>query len=292
MKTCLTVTFLLAVLFACLPATSCNAAEVVIVADSRLKPAVEIISGIRKTLSASTKTYSPSDVQGRLGGIVEKEKARAVIALGREALNEALRLPTSIPVIYGMMVTPPRVCRANTAGFYMAIPTRQYLDLINNHLRSIKRIAVVGNRDQVDVLAGDTNQQVTPYSVRNCYELVTALRQLNGADAVLLLPDSSLLTATAMEEAFLLSFRKKTPLLGIAEWQVRDGALLALVVDTVHQGRLIGESASKALKGIQIGQLSATPPRQFELFLNLETARKMGIKIPDELLRMSRRIYP
>lgn len=291
MKTCLKATFLLAVLFACLPAPRCIAAEVVIVADNRLKPAVEIISGIRKNLIASTKTYSPSDVEGRLGSVIEKEKARVVIALGREALSEALRLPASIPVIYGMIPTPPRVCRANTVGYYMAIPARQYLELINNHLRSIKRIAVLGNRDQLDILAGES-QQVTHYGVRNCYQLVTALQQMNGADAVLLLPDSSLLTATAMEEAFLLSFRRKIPLLGIAEWQVRDGALLALVVDTVHQGRLIGESASKALKGGQIGQPQPSPPRQFELFLNLETARKMGIKIPDELLRMSRRVYP
>jgi ABC-type uncharacterized transport system substrate-binding protein len=168
----------------------------------------------------------------------------------------------------------------------MATPTSQYLDQINTNLPSIKHIAVIGNRDQLKVLAGEATQQVSLHGVRNCFEFVTALQQTNGSDAILLLPDVSLLTATAMEEAFLLSFRKRIPLLGISERQVRDGALFALVVDTVHQGRLIGEYATKALRGIQIG------PRRFELFLNMETARKMGIRIPDEMLRMARRVYP
>jgi ABC-type uncharacterized transport system substrate-binding protein len=292
MRYCLTLIFLLAALLACHRPPCCNAAEVVIVADRSLKPAVEIISGIRKSLTASTRTYSPADVSGKLNGIVEKEGARVVITLGREALNETLHLPPSIPVIYAMVVTPPRLNRPNTTGFYMATPTSQYLDLINTYLPSIERIAVIGNRDQLKVLAGETTKQVSHHNTRNCFEFVTDLQELNGSDAIQLLPDTSLLTATAMEEALLFSFRKKIPLLGFSEKQVRDGALFALVVDTVHQGRLIGEHASKALKGIQVGQLPPSPPRRFELFLNLETARKMGIRIPDALLRMTRRVYP
>lgn len=272
--------------------TDCAASEVIVLGDTRLKPVVEILSGIRKTLRASAKTYAPSDVRGDLKTVVEKENAKVVIALGREALGEAVQLPPAITVIYDLVVTPPRISRPNTTGFYMAIPTRDYIDLIASHLNSIKHIAVVGSRDQLNFLTGDTNQSVTSYSVKNSFEFVNTVRQIFGADAILLMPDASLLTETAMEEAFLLSFRRNIPLIGISEKQVKEGALLALVVDTVSVGRLIGEYATKAVNGVNVGQLPPSPPRKFELYLNTDTARKMGIHIPDEMVRMAKKAYP
>jgi len=291
-RSVITALLLLSTLMLCLSVPVCHASDVIIIGDTRLKPVVEIISGIRKTLRASTRTYAPFEVRGTLRSVAEKEEAKVVVALGKEALGEALQLPPTITVIYDLVVIPPKISRPNTTGFYMAIPAREYLDLISSHLNSIKHIAVVGSRDQLSFLAGDTNQHLTPYSVRNAFEFVNTVRQVNSADAILLMPDASLLTDTAMEEAYLLSFRRGIPLIGISERQVKEGALLALVVDTASVGRLIGEYATKAIKGVNVGQLPPSPPRKFELYLNTDTARKMGIHIPDEMVRMAKKAYP
>lgn len=268
-----------------------EAAEVIVVGDSQLKPVVEIVSGIRKSLDASLKVFSPAEVKGRLVQLVDREEARVVIALGREAMEDALHLPPSIPVIFDLVVTPPPINRPNTTGFYMATPVREYAELIKNHLHSIKQVAVVGSRDQLKLLGREDTQQVSSYSVRSPSDLVTTVNRLNTADAILLLPDVSLLTASAMEETYLLSFRKKIPLLGISERHVKEGALLALVVDPVNVGRLIGEYAAKAVKGGSVGQYPPSPPRKFELYVNASTARKMGIQLPKEVIRMAKRIY-
>ncbi len=273
-------------------APPCIASDVIIIGDTRLKPVVEIIAGIRKTLDASVKTFSPSEIKGRLKGVVEKEGARVVVALGREAISDALLLPSSIPVIYDLVVTPPQVNRANTTGFYMATPVKEYSDLIRNHLNAIRKMAVVGSHDQLLVLAKEEQQQVSSYTVRNSFEFVNIIKQLDAADAILLLPDVSLLTSAAMEEAYLISFRKKIPLLGISERHVKEGALFALVVDPVSVGRQIGEYANRAIKGGNIGQIPPSPPKRFELYLNSGTARKMGIRLPDEMVRMAKRVYP
>lgn len=270
----------------------CHAADVLVVADTTLKPVVEIISGIGRTLKSPLKTYLPSQVKGTLESVVSMEHAKIVIALGREAIAEALRLPPSVLVIFDLVVIPPVVTRPNTTGFYMATPAREYTDFISNHLRDLTDVAVVGSREQINVLTRGDTSLLTTYSVRNSFDLVSTLRQLNGAHAILLLPDVSLLTATAMEEAYLLSFRKKIPILGISEKNVRDGALFALVVDPVNVGRLIGEYATKALNGANVGEIPPSPPRKFELFVNLDTARKMGIRFPEELVRSARRTYP
>ncbi|MFH1028600.1 MAG: ABC transporter substrate binding protein, partial [Pseudomonadota bacterium] len=258
----------------------------------QLKPVMEVTLGIRKTLHASTKTYSPGEVRGNLTAIMQKEEARVVVALGREALAEALTLPASIPVIYDMVVTPPAVSRSNTVGFYMATPAGEYAELVRNHLPGLKQVSVVGSRILLNLLAGDASSPLNSHPVNNTVEFVNMVKQLDNADAILLLPDSGIMTATAMEEAYLLSFRRRIPLMGISERHVKEGALLALVVDMVNVGRVIGEYATRALKSGSVGQQSAFPPRKFDLYLNMGTARKMRLNIPDELVRMARKVYP
>ncbi|MBJ6725011.1 ABC transporter substrate-binding protein [Geomesophilobacter sediminis] len=273
--------------------TTCRAGDVIVVADGKLRPVVEIVSGISKTLKTPLRTYSPVQVRGRLETVVAEEQAKVVVALGKEALAEALHLPTHILVIYDMVVVPPPISRPNTTGFYMATPAREYAEFISNHLHdAFTQIAVIGSREQIHLLARGDSSRLSTYSVRNTYDFVTTLQQLGSADAILLLPDISMLTQTALDEAYLLSFKRKIPLLGVSEKHVKDGALFALVVDPVNVGRLIGEYASRALKGANVGQLPPSPPRKFELFLNLDTARKMGIRVPEDLLRMAKRTYP
>lgn len=276
------------------PLTShpCHAADVLIIADAQLKPAMEITQGMRKTLRASMKTYSPSEVRGSLPAMVQREEARVVVALGREALSEALTLPPSIPVIYDMVVTPPPISRPNTAGFYMATPASEYTELLRNYLPALKRVAVVASNPFLSILASDISAPFSSHSVRNTVEFVSMVRKLDNTDAILLLPDSGVLTTTAMEEAYLLSFRRRIPLLGISERHVREGALMALVVDLVNVGKIMGEYAARALKSGSVGQPPAAPPRKFELFLNMDTARKMRITIPDRVMRMAKRAYP
>ncbi len=269
-----------------------QAAEIIVIGDTQLKPVNEIISGIRDTLDTPVKVVQPVAVRGKLKEIAAKENARVVVALGREALDEALQLPPSVAVIYDLVVTPPVIHRPNTTGFYMATPVKEYIDLIRNYLHSIKRIAVVGSRSLMNTLEGETYSQVASYNVKTPFEFVNTVKQIDSADAILLLPDVSLLTTSAVEEAYLLSFRKGIPILGVSEKNVKQGALLALVFDPVNVGRLIGEKASHAIKGNDIGRVPASPPQKFELFLNRDTAEKMGIPISAELVRKAKKVYP
>lgn len=273
-------------------ATCCRGAEVLVVADTRVRPVAEIVAGVGQTLKSPFQVVAPSRTKGTLEKAVEKENAKVVVALGKEALKEALRLPSSVLVIYDLLVIPPTITRENTTGFYMATPAREYAELLGSHLAGFNRIAVVGSRSHLGVLSRGDAPPFTNYLVKNTYEFVNTLRRLSGINAILLLPDASFLSSTAMEQAYLLSFRKKIPILGISEKNVKDGSLLALVADPVQVGRQIGEYVVRALKGGSVGEIPPAPPKKFDLFVNMETARKMGIRLPEELVRNAKRIYP
>ncbi|GAM10788.1 ABC transporter substrate binding protein [Geobacter sp. OR-1] len=285
-------TVLLILLTLAMPASQATAAEVLIIGDTRLKLVAEIISGIRKTLKSSITVYSSDDVKGTLRSVVAKEQPRIVIPLGRGALAEAQNLPAHITVIYGFVLTPSALKRPNTTGIYMATPAREYADLLNRHLHSIKYVAVVGSGEQLRLLNGGSKSRLDSYSVESSIELVDTLKTLSNTDAILLLPNAQLLTPATMEEVYLLSFRKRIPLLGISERQVRDGALLALVADLTDMGREIGEYASLVIRGAHADQLPPAPARRFDVYLNTETAKKMGIQVPDGLMRAAKGIVP
>ncbi len=260
--------------------------------DTRLKPVHEIIDGIRETITVPFDVYDSAQVRGMLPRIVARERATVVVALGRDAIDEASLVPPPVAVVYDLVIKPPVMTRPNTTGFYMGTPVREYLDVVEKHFPAMKRIAVVGSPQLLKVLDGSHHPQVRNLSVDDPYELVDAVARFDDLDALLLLPDVSLLTKTAVDAIYLQSFKKKMPLLGVSERHVRQGALFALVFDATRVGRQIGEKASEAARGADMGLIPPAPSRDFDLFLNLDTAKRMGIDIPRELIQRAKKVFP
>ena len=116
-------------------ASSSESAEVIIVGDTQLTPVVSIISGIKEKLESPVRIYTPSNVRGRLQEIAAKEDSKVVVALGRDAIRDALQLPSSYIVIYDLVIVPLAVSRPNTTGFYMATPVKEYVDIARHYMK-------------------------------------------------------------------------------------------------------------------------------------------------------------
>lgn len=268
-----------------------HAADVVIIGDTQFKPVADVVSEIKSTLRLPASVHSPVSVRGRLAATVREESAKLVIALGKDALDEALRLPASIAVIYGLVIVPPHTYRSNLTGVYMSTPSSEYVALLRKHFPSLRRVSIIGSREMLKILGAEGLSQVSALPVSTSSELVNAANRLDDFHALILLPDVSILTTTAIEQMFLYSFRKNTPLLGISESNVRQGSLYALVFEPSMLGRQLGEMAAQVMNGAGAGSIPPTAPRTYNLYLNMTTARKMGITVPDELIRRAKKIY-
>jgi len=268
------------------------AAKVLIVGDTQYAMVADVVSVIQSSLRTSSKDYATSEIRGgRLGAIVEREDARVVVALGTEAINEALRLPPEIPVVYGLVVAPPRSGRQNITGVYMSPPVSEYLTLMRHYLPSLSRFSVVGSSQMMKNLLGGDTGKVSAYSVSSAADMVSTINNLSDARALLLLPDANLLTSQALSSALLYSFRKNIPLIGVSEMNVKQGTLLALVFDSRTICRQIGEMVQDILDGTDVTDIPASPPKKYNLYVNGNTAHKMGIALPDEMVRKAKKIY-
>ena len=251
----------------------------------------DVVSEIQVSLRTQSKEYATADVKGRLGAVVEREDAQVVVALGMDAVAEALRLPPSIAVVYGLVVVPPKNGRANVTGVYMSPPVSEYISTVRQYLPELSRVSVVGSQAMMKSLFVGGQTQVAAYHVGSSSDLVNTVNRLTDAKALLLLPDANLLTAPVMSNVFLFSFRKNIPLLGISEAHVKQGSLFALVFDPKSVSRQIGDKVQTILNGADADEIPASPPRKYNLYINNNTAQKMGIDIPDEMLRKARKVY-
>ena len=281
----------LVLVFLLLLPLSAPAAKVLVVGDTQYPVVAEVVSDIQLSLRSQVSEYAVSDVRGRLGSVVEQEDARVVVALGMDALAEALRLPPAIAVVYGLVVVPPATGRGNVTGVYMSPPVNEYVATLRKYIPSVGRVAVVGSERMMKTLLGGASGDVSAHYVATSAELLSTVSHLSDSQALLLLPDANLLSSSVMEKLFLFSFRNNIPLLGISEAHVKNGALLSYVFDPKTVSRQIAEKVQSILGGADAGELHASPPRKYNLYVNSNTARKMGVRFPDELLRKAKRIY-
>ncbi len=268
-----------------------QAAKVLIVGDLQYALVADVVAEIQVSLRSQAAEYAISEVKGRLNAVVEREFARVVVALGQDAVAEALRLPPEIAVVYGLVVVSPESGRPNVTGVYMSPPVHEYLSIIKRYLPTITKVSVMGSRMMMKTLSNGDQALTTEYHVESSADLVNAVDRLVDTKALLLLPDANLLTSQVMAKVYLSSFRKNIPLLGISEANVRQGSLFALVFDPKAVSRQISEKVQALLNGIDAKEIFASPPHEYNLYINGNTAEKMGIGIPDEMLKKAKKIY-
>lgn len=277
-----------------LSAVQAEASEVIIIGDFRLKPINNLVTLIQESLPSETAVYLPKDVKGILNSVVRKENAKVVIALGGEPINDALTLPESVPLIYGLLIKPPITNRQNITGIYMTTPVSEYISLLERYFPNIRKLGIVLEPETGNALLHEVSlTSVVLYKAKNSYEFIKGINHLDGnIDAFLLLPEKDLLSATAVEELYRYSFADKVPVIGVSEKHVKMGSLFALVFDESGMGRQIGELAQKVLSHGNASGIGPASPEKYNLYLNIETAKTMRINLPAELLKKARVIYP
>ena len=267
------------------------AAKVLIVGDIQYALVADVSAQIQMSLRSQVKEYAISEVRGRLGAVVYGENAQVVVALGKSAVAEALRLPPEIAVVYGLVVAPSGNGRPNLTGVYMSAPVSEYVSTVRRFLPALSRVSVVGSRQMMNSLLTGDHPQVLAHHVESASQLVETVNRLADAGSLLLLPDADLLTAQALSQVYLFSFRNNIPLLGISEANVKQGALFALVFDAREVSRQIGNKVQAILNGVHAAEMPASAPGKFNMYVNSSTARKMGIDLPGDMLKKAKRVY-
>jgi putative ABC transport system substrate-binding protein len=169
----------------------------------------------------------------------------------------------------------------------------KWLELLKEVRPSLKRVLVVLNQDNytsrallhtITALAPSIGVQISPARVRNYTEIEASITGFAQAPdgAVVLLPDP-VLTAHR-ERIAALAAAHRLPTIHPFRFFVAAGCLMSYGTDNLDLYRRAASYVARVLKGEKPADLPVQNPTKFELVINAETARILGLTLPPMLL--------
>jgi len=173
------------------------------------------------------------------------------------------------------------------------------LELLHGVVPRMSRLAILWDSSnagmalrvhETELAAERLHVRLRSASARNLDELERVLAGLSRQR-----PDALLVTAepfTRVHQARIVDFssRNRIPTIYEERTYVEAGGLMSYGVDVRALYRRAATYVDRILKGASPGELPVQQPTQFELVLNLRTAKALGLTIPRSLLARADRV--
>ena len=222
---------------------------------------------------------------------------------GAQAVQQATRaipavfVAVSDPVASGIVTSLGRP-GGNLTGVSNFLPatTGKLLELLKAAAASAVRFAVLRDPNnagkqlevrELQVLGRDLGVAIEAVDVRAPDDIEAAFSNLNrmGADALITLVDG--VTMSSRYRIVELATKHRLPTI----FQVRDfvdaGGLMSYGLNYCQHWRSAAPYVDRILKGSKPADLPVQQPTKFELIINLNTAKAIGLNVPSTLLGLA-----
>jgi putative ABC transport system substrate-binding protein len=147
----------------------------------------------------------------------------------------------------------------------------------------------VSSLKQLRAEAATHGIEVVEATVSNSSGVLMAARSLVGkVDAIHIPTDNTVVSA--FEAVVKVCEESKIPLYAADIDSVPRGAIAALAIDYYRLGRQSGEMAVKILQGAQPGTMPVETLKDLKLVVNKGAAEKMGVKLPEAVLKRADKV--
>lgn len=279
--------------------------KVAVVTGKNIKPYQNALKGFKKICINSHYSYHYLKNKRKEEIIIalKYEKPDLILAIGSSALEIVESKIKDIPIVFCMVLNPDVMFKddavENISGVSMNVSPEAQIMTLKEIFPKIKRIGAVYNPEQTEYLISETkkvcNREGLEFITSAVYsqeEIINAVKKLEDKiDVFWMVPDTTTITPLSVKYMLLFSFRNEIPLLGISDKYVKKGALLALSFDAIDIGRQAGELALRILKEKNPKSSFLIFARALKLFINLKTAKTMGLDIPEEMKERADKIY-
>jgi putative ABC transport system substrate-binding protein len=167
------------------------------------------------------------------------------------------------------------------------------LELLKHMVPKASRVAVLYNpTDRSNVLILKQLQEsapslgliLQPLEVREAREFEGAFVAMTGRRADAMFGTPGVLTFEHRKVLVDLAARHRIPAMWGHRYFVDAGGLMSYAVNLYDQNRQAAVFVDKILKGAKPGDLPVEQPTTFELVINLQPAKALGLTIPRSLL--------
>lgn len=243
--------------------------------------------------------------QSNLQNIAQRfvnNKVNLIYAIATPSAQTVANATSTIPIV-GSAITDYKAAKlikdnakpgTNVTGTTDMNPVAAQLDLLLKIVPSAKTVGTiycsseVNSQLQIDILkeaAKKKNVVIKEATVSTVNDIQQAARSLVGKVDAIYIPTDNVL-ASAMPTLTVVTEEAKLAVICGEENMTKAGGLATLGVDYYKLGLASGEMAADILSGKAKPQdMAIRGQKDFKPFINLKTAEKIGIKVPEEVLK-------
>jgi putative ABC transport system substrate-binding protein len=240
-------------------------------------------------------------VDSSVGLILVSGSSEAVAAAQATAKIPIVAIHVLDPVELGLATSLARPGR-NLTGSTLRVPGQaaKQMELLVEAFPKARRIAIVGNpaqpnflgdRKLMESVAAKKGVSLLPTSEATRPEELDAAFQhvLDQRPDALIVPTLALFL---LQRDQITAFAEKAKLPALYTWieDVESGGLMAFGVDTRALYARAPVFIDKILKGAKPGDIPIEQPTRFGVWLNMKTARTLGVKFPSTILARGERV--
>lgn len=222
--------------------------------------------------------------------------ARLVVAVGTRAARAARRLPPDIPVLCTFIPKAAfeDVFRGGDGGrrvaaIYLDQPLPRQFAFVRELMPGIGTVGVLfgpesaARRSDLAAAAHRAGLGLETAVVAPNREPVEAMKAVvHKADALLAVPDATVLTPNRAKWLLYMAYRRRTPVIGFSAPYVKAGALGALYSTPEQIGQQTGRRVRAAMEGGTVAVGASAYPEAYSVAVNRFAARALGIRVADE----------
>jgi len=229
--------------------------------------------------------------------------------LGWPATQAVKRATSTIPIVIagggdavesGLVASLSRPGANLTGMSDMAVElSAKRLELLKETFPKASRIAILWNQDdlgmtlryrEIDRAAHALSVTVQALGVGEPDDFSAAFSAMSRErpDALFLVAD--VLTTLNRKRVIEFAATHRVPAMYEFSFLVEDGGLMSYGPSNVDSFRRVAYYVDRILKGAKPGDLPMEQPTRYYLFINLKTAKALGIKIPDSIMLRADRV--
>ena len=229
-------------------------------------------------------------------------KVGVIVTGGTEAVVAAKQVTSVIPIVFGTAGDPVAtglVASLARPGGNVTGLSNQSADLPGKRLEILRelvpglhRLAILANvgsligvleMGEVQAAARTFGLEVATLEIRRAEDIALAFERLKGhADALYVVTDPLAITNRVRINTLALAARLPT-MHGIRDY-IDAGGLMFYGTNIPNLFRRAADYVDKILRGTKPGDIPVEQPTQFELIINLKTAKALGLRVPPSLL--------
>lgn len=236
----------------------------------------------------------PSIMQTLVGAEVD-----LLIPIATPTAQAAAAATTSIPIVFSAVSNPVEAglveafdkTDKNITGVSNSIAIEDIMALAKELTPNVKSFGFVYNLSEINSVTGierakaycDKNSiAYKEVTVTSTNDLQQAAQSLVGKADAFFTPNDNMV-ASAMAPYCQVAEKANMPLYVGADSMVTDGGLATVGIDYTVLGKQTAQMAARLIEGKSVSEIPVEQIAEYAKMINMETARKIGITIPETL---------